>query len=207
MKKINFYCILLSAILSINSVFAQFEINSFETTQIDSTTQEERDAMFFYKNYPDKFFNNNSINTTKKYNFTVILLNGNTVDVKSQIFLNEDNHYILNGLDKIYPKNTEQIIAHFDDYDFIGVPNDFCWLFRTNDDNDPVYTYSILPKNSSKSVLFIKSRTINTAPVFLSQENVIDVIKNDKIALEYALKNRLIYAIKQYNIRNYSTLK
>ena len=187
--------------------FSQFEINTFETIHLDSTSQEERIALFYYKNYPYNYFNNTSLNTTKKYNFSIILINGDTIKVKSQIHFSEDKHYILNGSNKIYPENTKEIVAHFDEYDFIGIPNNFCWLFRNNDDNDPIFTYSFLPKDNNRYILFAKLQNNNLLPVIITTENIINLVKDDKIALEYALKNKPILAIKQYNLRHYPFYK
>ena len=90
-----YFTILLFLFLSINAN-AQFVINSNETVQIDSSSQEEREALCYYKNYPNLYFNNPDFNTTKKYKFTVYLTDGRKVDLNSQINFSENKHFIIN---------------------------------------------------------------------------------------------------------------
>lgn len=204
-----YFIILLFSIISINAN-AQFVINSNETVQIDSSSQEEREALCYYKNYPNLYFNNPDFNTTKKYKFTAYLTDGRVINFKSQINFSENKHFIIYKSEKIYPENTIKIVAHFveRDYDFTGIPNDSCWLFLTNDDiHDPIYTYSFLPEDKRKFITFAKLKDDNNPPILLNKESIMDMVKVDKTAFILASKGQLINALKQYNVRYFLTYK
>jgi hypothetical protein len=187
-----------------NNSFAQFEIKSFETVHEDSTSQQEREALYFYKNYPSHYFNNDGFNTTKKYAITLFLKDGRVIDTHSQINFSEPKHFLLSDSLKIFPENTEKIIVHFEnrDYDFIGIPGDSCWLFRINDNTDQIWLYSFLPEDKRRFIVFAKAKESALQPALISKEFVSDMAKSsDKTVSELIQKGRLIEAIKQYNIR------
>lgn len=190
----------------IHKTQAQFAISNDQTSYIDSTSQQDI-ALFAYKNFPSLYFNSDEQNDTKHYKFTAILNDGSKVNFTSQINFSEDKQFVTtdikSGSRKIYPTDTKFLIAHFDDYDFTGIPNDSCWLFRTNeDDYDKIYLYSFLPEDNNRFIAYIKPRKDRDFLVF-TKENVAEVLKSDNESQSYAEKGKLFAAVKLYNTKFY----
>lgn len=172
---IPYIFVLTFLLLLVDNCLAQFQINSFETIQEDSTSQLDREALYFYKNYPGQYFNSDDFNTTKKYRITIYLKDNSIIDAHSQIYFSENKHFIISNSQKIYPENTTQIVVHFENrgYDFIGIPGDSCWFFRTNDsDNDPIWLYSFLPEDKRRFIVFAKEQGSSSNPILITKNAI-----------------------------------
>ncbi|HNF49069.1 MAG TPA: hypothetical protein PLF48_06810 [Chitinophagales bacterium] len=192
-------------------IFSSFFYNSFyaqvfsipHTTYINTPYGNIPITTYSYVNFPNFYFRNSGYNPDKKYEFKVTLLNDSVLTFKSAIHLNENEHYLIlkNAvLDKrrIYVHDTKEISAQFKEYEFVGTPNDSCWLFRANDDS--IYLYSMLPEDEPTYYTYMSRRGVPNSIQAITQENVEQVVKDDKDLLKMSKKKRkLIDVLLKFN--------
>ncbi len=203
MKKILFL------FLAINVYAAQAQFVAIpHTMTINTPVGNFPITTYTYMNFPMYF---GSTYKTNEYHFKVTLQNDSTFEITSKIYLSEKKQFVAQTgkakfmqdapiLRKFYPYETKEIEAHFDEYDFVGIPNDSCWLFRTNEDS--IYTYSMLPEDKDYFITFFRRRG-NTNPILpVTQDNVTELVKSDDDLKKLADKGKagkLIKAIKEFN--------
>ncbi len=162
---------------------------------------------FSYHQMSIHYFNNQGAYSPRIYHLKVTLLNDSIIKLKSRIIFSESKHYLVlsenrNGektTRKIYPNDTKEIEAEFDDYGFVGIPNDSCWLFRTND--DLVFTFAMIPEDFESYTTYFKKR-VNNPILPVTKENVLDLVKEDeelKAEVEKDKKVKLYKIIKEFN--------
>ncbi len=199
--KVKFLILIFSAFLC-NIIYAQvFTIP--HTTYINTPYGNIPITTYSYVNFPNFYFRNSDYNPNKKYEFKVTLLNDSVLTFKSAIHLNENEHYLIlkNAvLDKrkIYVHDTKEISAQFQEYEFVGSLNDSCWLFRANDDS--IYLYSMLPEDEPSYFTFMSRRGVPNTIQAITQENVEQLVKDDKELLKMSKKKRkLIDVLLKFN--------
>lgn len=179
---------------------AQFSVP--HTTYINTPYGNIPITSYSYHYIPTFYFRNSDFTPKKKYDFKVILQNDSVIQTHSAIHFSENKHFInvYSGrkvIRKIYVKDTKSITAEFEDYDFVGLPNDSCWLFRANDDS--ILTYSMMPEDDPMYFTFFSIRGIPHSVRPITSDYLLPFVKDDKDLLKLVNKDKLTKAIQLFN--------
>lgn len=159
-----------------------------------------------YGNSLDKrrFWSKNAFNN-KKYDYYIVLLNGNVVKVNARINIDDSIHTLKMGKGNeariIKPSDTKEIYRYDWKKKIAGAPHDTCWLFLTADyynNANKIRTYSVTSDIDLPKVAYIqKGRAGAMLP--LSAENLKPMVAGNKTALQMVEKDNLLKAIEIYN--------
>ncbi|WP_079689387.1 hypothetical protein [Ohtaekwangia koreensis] len=139
---------------------------------------------------------------TKKYEFTVILNNDSTVDVRGKIDVLDSVHSLVikNGKSKrvIKPQDTKGIYRYslVDGHKIAGVPTDSCWLFMVEDGR--IKMYAKLPFEGARAIVAIQRGERGTI-VPLTRENLLVITGEDPRLMPFIQNKEYVKAIWKYN--------
>lgn len=154
-----------------------------------------------YQHSPMMYYRGGSGNPSIKYEFTVVLTNDSIVKDKGRINIHDSVHSITfkeKGTKQTYkPSETKELFRITPDgMKMSGMPNDTCWLFRTEVGRVDLFSCIAEPKTDMITAMQVGSDT----PVEkLDKQRVIDLVKKYPRLLKFAEKGKLVKALRGYN--------
>jgi hypothetical protein len=146
----------------------------------------------FPTNYNQGFVN-------RKHNFTIVLLNDSSFEVKAKINIEEDINSIKWGKGEeqhtIVPSETKEIYRTGINGKIRGIPRDSCWLFMIKPGK--ISTYSISSEMDNPLINYIQKGDGEILPLLAM--NVEDMVSDNEKALALVKKGKLLKAIEKYN--------
>jgi len=138
----------------------------------------------------------------RKHNFTIVLLNDSSFQVRAKINIEDSINSIKWGKGEeqhiVVPSQTKEIYRTSIYGKLRGIPRDSCWLFLVKEGK--VSTYSISSEMDNPLINYIqKGESGEILP--LLPINVENMVNDNKKALALAKKGKLLRAIEMYNLQ------
>jgi hypothetical protein len=185
-------CILFSVLFAISSK-AQFSTPTTIKTPYGNRTIWTPGPGMRFPNYNQGFVN-------RKHNFTIVLLNDSSFEVKAKINIEDSVNSIKWGKSEeqhtIVPSETKEIYRTGVNGKIRGIPKDSCWLFLIKPAK--ISTYSISSEMDNPLINFIQKGDDGEILPLLAI-NVEDMVSDNEKALALAKKGKLLKAIQKYN--------
>jgi hypothetical protein len=185
-------CFLFSVLLAVSSS-AQFSTPTTIKTPYGNRTIWTPSTTRFPTNYNQGFVN-------RKHNFTIVLLNDSSFEVKAKINIDDSVNSIKWGKGEeqhtIVPSETKEIYRTGVNGKVRGIPKDSCWLFLVKPGK--ISTYSISSEMDNPLINFIQKGEGGEILPLLAM-NVEDMVSDNEKALALAKKGKLLKAIEKYN--------
>lgn len=142
----------------------------------------------------------NRVDLSYKYEFSVVLKNGEEKKIKSKIHLADSVHsltYKENGeKKKLLPTETQEIYRYTNTGKKIaGVPTDSCWLFKVLEGK--INGYSFLSEESSSYLSAFQNGDGEILP--LTKNNLLPIVGDDPKRVKWVEKGNFAKAILDYN--------
>jgi hypothetical protein len=138
--------------------------------------------------------------TSYKYDYIITLVNDSVFKKFVSINIYDSVHFIDIRKKKehiiLKPADTKKIVFKTSYKDYVGLPNDTCWLFKMGIGRINTYTY--IPEDDWLYVAAIQKGT-NEPIVGLTKENLLEMVKSNSEAYELAEKGKFRMAIKTFN--------
>jgi hypothetical protein len=195
-KKLN-ACSLFLFLLTISSS-AQFSVPTKISTPYGSRTIWTPGYTKWHQNYG----NQKGGIVSNPYNFTIVLLNDSSFEVKGKINLDSSVSSLKWGKKEnagiIKPFETKEIYRMAGEKKIRGVPGaDSCWLFLA--DSGKINTYSVTSELDYPTIAYIQNGNDGEI-VPLNAGRLIDIVGiDDESILSLIRKEKLTKAIKKYN--------
>lgn len=185
-------CSIFSVLLTINSS-AQFSTPMTIKTPYGNRTIWTPSTTRFPITYNQRFVN-------RKHNFTIVLLNDSSFEVKAKINIEDSINSIKWGKGEeqhtVVPSETKEIYRTGINGKVRGIPRDSCWLFLVK--KGKISTYSISSEMDNPLINYIQKG--DDGEIFpLLAMNVEDMVSDNEKALALAKKGKLVRAIEKYN--------
>jgi hypothetical protein len=194
MKQITVYILSIVLFCTLNAPAQFVSVPTKINTPYGSATIPTQVYMPRHYNYGNGVIN-------RKYNYTIVLLNDSTIEVKTKINIDDPVNFLSWGKKDnktiIRPPDTKEIYRiGADGRKVAGIPMDSCWAFLV--DTGKIRTYSITSDIDVPSIAYIQKGENGTI-LDLTRESMEQMVGDNQRILALVKKNKLLKAIKEYN--------
>ena len=203
MKKYTFSIILYLGFqyLSMAQYTPTTTLPSYNTPTFPSNNWINQNSMMARNNYSKSHPNSTGGIMNFKHDYKIVLKNDTVIRRYTKIEISDSVHFMKIKINKknllIRPADTKEVIyVTPKGKEYTGFPRDTCWLFKMRSGKINIFTY--LPENEMKYLVAMQ-KGIGGEIVAYTKVNIIQMVKDNDLALKFVETNELWKAMCIYN--------